>query len=323
MLVKWQGPVFTKMETLSENPVWESTMGEYVDYVQATQAADPDCRECNASACPRLYLNGWPAFKELPWLREYVVNPTFFDDSTATFIAENDELRELFLEGLSQTYQSPPVAERQKAVDDEYWELTKIFISPKGALTRLHFDNGGAHGWLSQVRGRKLFICYKPSDTENLHAFSGDEGLCNGSWLDPLDDDVCEKWPNYIKATPYVATVEEGETIVIPQGWWHYAIALDNSITVMRNFYSQHNKTELISRKDGPLGDAIGIHVLKLQPALKNQPDKLLKEIARKTVTKIRQQMEAAKGPHPKRLVVGARPPGGWPGAPHGGLSAK
>ena len=25
------------------------------------------------------------------------------------------------------------------------WDLTKVFISPKGAITRLHFDNGGAH----------------------------------------------------------------------------------------------------------------------------------------------------------------------------------
>lgn len=27
----------------------------------------------------------------------------------------------------------------------EDWDLTKIFTSPKGAITRLHYDNGGAH----------------------------------------------------------------------------------------------------------------------------------------------------------------------------------
>ena len=27
----------------------------------------------------------------------------------------------------------------------EDWDLTKIFMSPKGAITRLHYDNGGAH----------------------------------------------------------------------------------------------------------------------------------------------------------------------------------
>ena len=33
------------------------------------------------------------------------------------------------------------------------WDLTKIFMSPKGAITRLHYDTGGAHAWLSQVQG--------------------------------------------------------------------------------------------------------------------------------------------------------------------------
>ena len=24
---------------------------------------------------------------------------------------------------------------------------------------------------------------------------------------------------------------------MVPQGWWHYAVALDRSVTVQRNFY--------------------------------------------------------------------------------------
>lgn len=31
------------------------------------------------------------------------------------------------------------------AVPLQDWDLTKIFMSPKGAITRLHYDNGGAH----------------------------------------------------------------------------------------------------------------------------------------------------------------------------------
>lgn len=287
--VKWQGPVFTKQECLWENPVWETSVSEYIDYVKAVDQSDPDLQECNAAACPRLYLNGWSAFAKLPWLREYVINPTFIDDVSGDLIAESEELREAFLAALTPSYTAPPDETRQKQIDDEYWELTKLFLSPKGALTRLHYDNGGAHAWLSQVRGRKLFVCFAPSDGPYLHTFAGDEDLQNGSWLDPLDADVLKKWPDYSKATPYVAVVEEGETIVAPQGWWHYAVALNASVTVMRNFFSQGNREEFVRRKDHGLSSAFALTVLKNQAKLKEQPDEVLKEIARKTVAKIRE----------------------------------
>ena len=32
--------------------------------------------------------------------------------------------------------------------------------------------------------------------------------------------------------------LREGETLLCPDGWWHYAVSLDESITVMRNFYN-------------------------------------------------------------------------------------
>ena len=32
-----------------------------------------------------------------------------------------------------------------------------------------------------------------------------------------------------------------GEAVVVPQGWWHYAVALDRSVTVQRNFYHAHS----------------------------------------------------------------------------------
>mmetsp|Transcript_70131 Transcript_70131/g.126393 ORF Transcript_70131/g.126393 Transcript_70131/m.126393 type:complete len:195 (+) Transcript_70131:2-586(+) len=180
-------------------------------------------------------------------------------------------------------------------MDQEDWELTKLFLSPKGAITRLHFDNGGAHAWLSQIRGRKLFVCFAPSDGQYLHPFEGDEGALNGTWLDPLDPAVFERWPDSVRAVPFVAVVEEGETIVAPQGWWHYAVALDSSVTIMRNFYSSGNQQELIRRKDDGLAGAVATHVLKQQSRLKNQPDHVLREIAGKTIAKLRETMVAKR----------------------------
>jgi len=287
-LVKWQGPVFTKQEALWDNPVWETSVSEYIDYVKEVDATDPLCEEQNAAACPRLYLNGWSVFKQLPWMRKYLDNPTFLDDCSGDIIDDHEALRESFIASLSKDYIPPPEAKRQAEIDDEYWEFTKLFISPKGAITRLHFDNGGAHAWLSQVRGRKLFVCYAPNDGPQLHPFEGDEGLLNGSWIDPLDADVLKKWPKYATATPYISVVEEGETLVAPQGWWHYAVALDASITVMRNFYTTSNRHEFIGRKDAMLKDAIANNVLKKQQAMQGQPDEKLKQIASQVIKKLR-----------------------------------
>ncbi|CAE7657104.1 FPR1 [Symbiodinium pilosum] len=302
-LVKWLGPIFTRQENLWEAPVFETSLGEYTEYIRDLERLDPDSTDENAPSCPRLYLNGWPAFAQLPWLRNFVVPggegvadaaasaDMVIEDLNSLLIRESEALRESLLEGLTArgSYQPPDPEEQKEKLQNEDWDLTKIFISPKGAITRLHYDNGGAHAWLSQIQGRKMFVCFPPSDGEHLHPFEGDEGLMNGSWLDPLDPDVFQKWPDSRRATVYMAVVEQGETIVAPKGWWHYAVSLDTSVTIMRNFYSTSNQWDLIQRKDGGLANAIATHVLRKQPKLKNQPDSVINDIANKTVHKLRE----------------------------------
>eukprot|EP00434_Breviolum_minutum_P034767 symbB.v1.2.030778.t1/scaffold3506.1/size55141/1 len=174
-LLKWLGPVFTRQECLWEAPVYETTVQEYIDYMQELEKKDPDCEEQNAAQCPRLYLNGWPAFAQLPWLRGYVLpdgarSPAdsmqgSIEDLNSLLIRESEALRESLLEGLTArgSYQPPDKEEQTQKLENEDWDLTKIFMSPKGAITRLHYDNGGAHAWLSQIQGRKMFVCFAPS----------------------------------------------------------------------------------------------------------------------------------------------------------------
>ena len=93
------------------------------------------------------------------------------------------------------------------------------------------------------------------------------------SAVDPLDPDTVRSLPLYAHACPRVFVLHPGEAVIIPQvwlpkeiypdrrccsrmclnkkvttcgrscdaarqGWWHYAVALDASITVMQNFYN-------------------------------------------------------------------------------------
>ncbi|KAK9839190.1 hypothetical protein WJX81_000180 [Elliptochloris bilobata] len=85
------------------------------------------------------------------------------------------------------------------------------------------------------VSGRKLFVLYPPSDAASLYPLPAPEAT--QSAVDPLDADTIGGLPLYAMARPHVTVLGPGEALLVPAGWWHYAAALDPSITVMRNFY--------------------------------------------------------------------------------------
>ena len=118
--------------------------------------------------------------------------------------------------------------------------LTKIFMGPAGTVSRLHHDTYATHVWLSQIRGRKQFICYPPSETHLLHSHPVDEADGRTSLFDPSNPDYT-RFPEASRAQAYSVVVEEGETVVLPARWWHWAKSLTPSITLMRNFVNDSN----------------------------------------------------------------------------------
>jgi len=130
----------------------------------------------------------------------------------------------------------------------------------------LHFDAGGAHAWLGQVVGRKWIVLYPPSDAEHLSVLSTEKETVQSA-VDPLREALradqalassLKDWSAWLrnhppharedvdsltyhaKANPVQTVLHPGEAIIVPKGWWHYALSLDPSITVMRNFYEQN-----------------------------------------------------------------------------------
>ncbi|KAK9818745.1 hypothetical protein WJX74_007555 [Apatococcus lobatus] len=181
------------------------------------------------------YLNGWRAFAAFPDLKHDCPGPYFMDgiDSSSLILEAVD--KQLFGK-----HPASPTVPATATPDSPWWQgittnLRKVFIGPAGSTTRLHFDAGQAHGWLGQVQGRKLFILFPASDTSYLYPVPG-ETETEQSSIDPLDPDLGAH-PLYTKATPLAFILCPGEAVVIPQGWWHYAAALDSCITVMGNFY--------------------------------------------------------------------------------------
>jgi chloride channel 7 len=209
------------------------SLTEYLNYMDhMPDSLDKiDLVNCNTP----FYLNGWRAFEDIPLLsRDFPALPEFstsVDDTLALLAALDAQL--------FKSLQQPAASCSEDSIVG--WchqvdrNLKKLFICPPGSLTRLHYDAGSAHGWLAQIKGRKLFILYPPSDTHNMYPLETEIETVQ-SPIDPLCPDA-ERWPNIKNAHPVACIVQPGEAVVIPQGWWHYAIALDKSITLQRNFY--------------------------------------------------------------------------------------
>jgi hypothetical protein len=130
-----------------------------------------------------------------------------------------------------------PAAAAEAVVESLDATLSKIFAGPAGTVTRLHQDAGEAHAWLGQATGRKLFVCYPPDDAPSLYLIEGETETVQSA-IDPLSSSSEDFFPLYwASARPVVFVLEPGEVVLVPRSWWHYAAALDSSVTVMRNFY--------------------------------------------------------------------------------------
>ena len=71
------------------------------------------------------------------------------------------------------------------------------------------------------------------------------------SFVDPLDFSSEARRTNaafWKHASPVVFVLRPGEVVLIPRGWWHYAAALDPSVTAMKNFYDAETNLEALAR---------------------------------------------------------------------------
>lgn len=210
------------------------TLETYMNYTMSRTGSDLET-EAAVHGVP-FYLNGWKAFVDFPELLEECPYPYF--------TSRCDQTLELMKELDRALFGKVPL---QAAKSTEWYKkaslsMSKVFAGPRGTITRLHFDSGDAHGWLAQVHGRKLFVLYSPEDSKYLYEIPGEEETTQ-SFIDPLNPDF-QRFPLYQHARPLAVVLEEGQAILIPKGWWHYAVSLDPSITVMRNFYNARTNTK-------------------------------------------------------------------------------
>ena len=159
-----------------------------------------------------MYLSGgWNAFMTNPELvGDIEPGPYFVDDWTRLLPAE-------FLQLLQTTRFRPR------------W----VHIGPKGSISRLHQDFLHTHGTFSQIVGRKRFVLFSPEDSPFLYDGGFDP--------DAPDFEAC---PLLARATAVECVLAPGETLFIPNQWWHYVVGLDNAISVSYSFFNRSNVGE-------------------------------------------------------------------------------
>eukprot|EP00056_Hartaetosiga_gracilis_P002571 m.55050 g.55050 ORF g.55050 m.55050 type:complete len:513 (+) comp11110_c0_seq1:68-1606(+) len=125
-----------------------------------------------------------------------------------------------------------------------------LLAGPARTGTNFHVDPNHTAAWNTIIYGRKKWILFPPSvlppgvflQFENEE----DAGTCA---VDQPDNVMAwfMQWYDDIKHIPEYANsvqecvCEEGDTMFIPDGWWHLVLNLEETVAITHNFVSDNN----------------------------------------------------------------------------------
>lgn len=94
----------------------------------------------------------------------------------------------------------------------------ELFLGGNGAsFPYLHVDALFMHTQITQLYGAKEFFLYSPDQAPYMYPRADNGKMSQVAAFTP----DYEKFPLFKHAKPLVFTLEEGETLLFPTGWWH------------------------------------------------------------------------------------------------------
>lgn len=208
-------------------------------------------------------IDHWPARKK--WSLDYFANR--FGDKTLDFSEKKWKVRD-FVADLRSGKKPAPYLNQVK-LDEQFLELyddigdlkytrenalssrflprsmridrgiKALFIGGDGSgFGKLHWDFSYLHVYISQVVGPKDFMIFSPDDTPYL--YPNPEYPADSLVKDINNFDI-EAYPTIKKATPIRFTVNEGETVFIPAGWWHSTKMSELSMSIAESALDRGN----------------------------------------------------------------------------------
>jgi hypothetical protein len=110
---------------------------------------------------------------------------------------------------------------------------TRVWIGSGKNITPVHHDVQS--NVLTQIRGRKKFTLFPPSESKALYPFpfrSKNRALSPVNLKEPN----YEKHPRFKEAHPIEGILEPGEMIFQPVFWWHQVETLSDDVTISVTF---------------------------------------------------------------------------------------
>ena len=124
---------------------------------------------------------------------------------------------------------------------------TWLILGPKRSGSSFHMDPNATHAWNAAIVGRKRWIMYPPGVTPpGVHPSpNGDHvamPISIGEWILNYWTEHVQRYKDVPSRRPMECTVEPGDVMFVPHGWWHMVINLDDvNIAVTHNYVSQSN----------------------------------------------------------------------------------
>jgi hypothetical protein len=115
----------------------------------------------------------------------------------------------------------------------------ELFIGGTGqSFPVLHYDGLHTHAFLMQIYGRKQYFVYPPDQTPYMYPKPDDPNL---SLVNNVETPDLEKYPLFAQARGTNFTLDAGELLFVPSGWWHTVRMLSPSITLSVNSANSSN----------------------------------------------------------------------------------
>ncbi len=108
-----------------------------------------------------------------------------------------------------------------------------FWFGPAGTKTPFHHDL--TNNLMAQVMGRKRILLVPLTDTAHMYNHLHCYSQVDGGAID------VERFPSFERARVIECTLEPGELLFVPIGWWHYVEALDASVTMTYTNFLERN----------------------------------------------------------------------------------
>ena len=110
-------------------------------------------------------------------------------------------------------------------------EVYEVFVGGRGAsFPFLHIDELYLHNQATMLFGSKEFILYSPDQTPYMYPQPHNPKV---SQVDAVNPDY-QRFPLFRETRPMRVTLQPGETLLFPTGWWHITQLHEPSISVGR-----------------------------------------------------------------------------------------